>query len=92
MQIAKQVRNEKGQNIFEFFRQGGGGGVVHCQFGEMEHAIEESSGAGKAMSRHDARNEAIEWKTRSSDGHGGRQDQVAEQSDRKSTMNRSLRR
>ena len=46
----------------------------------MEHATEESSGTGEAMSRYDAGSESIERKTRSSEGHGGRQDQVAEQS------------
>ena len=42
---------------------------MHCQFREMKHAVEESSGAGKALSRHDAGSEAIERKTRSSAGH-----------------------
>ena len=26
---------------------------MHCQFREMEHTVEESNGAGKALSRHD---------------------------------------
>ena len=34
----------------------------------MEHAVEESSGAGKALSKHDAGSEAIERETRSSEG------------------------
>ena len=59
------------------------GGGVHCQFREMEHAIEEFTGAGKAMSRHDAGSDTVERKTRSSERHGG-QDQVAEQSQNKS--------
>ena len=33
--------------------------TVHCQLGEMGHAIEMSGGAGKAMSGHDAGSEAI---------------------------------
>ena len=56
---------------------------MQCQFGEMDHASEESSGAGEAMSRYDAESEIVERKTRSFEGHGGRQDQVAEQSNRK---------
>ena len=56
---------------------------MHCQFGEMEHATEESSGTGDAMPRYDAGSETTERKTRSPEGHGGRQDQVAEQSNRK---------
>ena len=57
---------------------------MYCQFGEMKHATEESSGAGEAKSRYDdAGSETIGRKTRSSEGHGGRQDQVAEQSNRK---------
>ena len=52
---------------------------MHCQLGEMEHAVEEFSGAGKALSRHDAGSEATERNTRSSEEHGRRQDQVAEQ-------------
>ena len=59
MQIAKQGRNERGQRFFELFRQGEEE-VCTVQFGEMEHAIEAPSGAGKAMSRHDAGSEAIE--------------------------------
>ena len=82
MQTAQQARNETGQKIFENSKARRGGGA-YCQLGEMEHVTEESSGAGEAMSRYDAGREILERKTRSSEGHGGRQDQVAEESNRK---------
>ena len=36
------------------------GGGVYCQFGEMEHATEESVGTREAMSRCDAGSESCE--------------------------------
>ena len=91
LQIAQQARNEKGQKIFDIFRQGEEGGV-HFQFGEMEHATEESSGTGEAMSRHDAGSETVQRKTSSSEGRGGRQRSGCRVEQPKSTVNRSLRR
>ena len=52
MQIAQQARNERGQKLFETFRQGKDD--VHCQFGEMEHTMERSGGAGTVLSGRDA--------------------------------------
>ena len=65
---------------------------MYCQSGQMERAVERSGGVGKKVSEYEAISELTELKTRHIQRHGGRQNQVAEQSNGKSVTSKFLRR
>ena len=82
MQIAKQARNEKGQKIFDIFRQGEEEECIaslarwNTQLKSLAELERRCQGMMQEVKLLSERQEVLK-------GHGGRQDQVAEQSDRK---------
>ena len=79
MQIAKQARNERGQKLFETFRQRENE-VYIASLAMWDTQLKRICGAGKALSGTDAGGGAVKRKTRSTGWHGGEQEGLEERS------------